>query len=352
MKRLLLVLLVVFAFDAGARDIDKTFTGSWYNAAQSGHGFAVEVLPDGRAVIYWYVYNPDGTPTFLLAVGNITGNTVQADVYHQTGMPFGTFDNSNLVQTLWGTLTFTVNSCTSATLSYSSTMSIDGEPFGSGTIQLTRLASVAGLKCTASPMQGNMHATVIQPNGEVAFGGAMLFANGDMVFFGADSFGAAVAIGTWQESGTGRFSFTATVYDYEGGTQNISGNGTYFEDGIEASYSGGGQLIASRLPSFNRDLSYGDLAGTYDIIDPLLGDIGDLTIAADGSLSGSSIDGCSVAGALVIPDRQFNQAYFQAEVSDCTDAVTLTGAATYDFEADDIVVAGSDGFYAAILLLE
>ena len=84
-----------------------------------------------------------------------------------------------------------------------------------------------------------------------------------------------------------------------------------------------------------------------------MGDLGDVTVAADGSVTGSSIDGCSIAGSFDIPDRQFNQAYFQAEESDCADAAgTLTGAATYDFEANDIVLAVSNGFYAAILLLE
>jgi hypothetical protein len=352
MKRLFLLVLILLALDVAARDIDKSITGSWYNQQQSGHGFSVEVLPDGRAVIYWYVYNPDGTPTFLVALGDVNGDTIHADVYHQTGMAFGEFDNSNLVQTPWGTLDFAVNSCNSATLSYDSTMSIGGQEFGAGTIQLTRLSSVAGLKCTASPLQGNMHATVIQTDGDVAFGAAMLFANGDMAFFGADSFGAGVALGGWQETTPGRFTFDATIYDYEGGAMNVSGNGSYFEDGLEASYTGGGQLIGSRLPSFHRNLGYQDLAGTYDIVDPLLGDIGNVTIAANGSATGSTIDGCSVSGGFVIPDTQFNQAYFQAETSNCADTGTMMGAASYDFDTNSIIVAGTDGFYGVILFLE
>lgn len=352
MKRILLILLAAFALDAGARDIDKTFTGSWYKPEQSGHGFSVEVLPDGRAVIYWYVYNPDGTPTFLVAIGDIAGDTVHADVYHQTGMPFGTFDNSNLVQTHWGTLDFTVHTCSSATLEYSSTMSIDGQPFGSGSIDLTRLSSVAGLKCTASPMQGNMHATVLQTDGVVAFGGATLFANGDMYFFSASSTGAGVALGTWRETFPGGFSFDATVYDWEGGARDIGGTGNYFEDGISAQYTGGGMLVASRLPSFHRDLHYSDLAGSYDIIDPLLGDIGDATVGADGSATGSTIDGCSVSGAFNIPDTQFNQAYFEANLAGCADAGTILGAAFYDFDTGEITVAGTNGFYGVILFLD
>jgi hypothetical protein len=352
MKSILLILLAVFVLDASARDIDQSFTGSWYNADQSGHGFSVEVLPDGRAIIYWYVYNPDGTPTFLVALGDIDGDTIHADVSHHTGMPFGSFDNSGLVQTPWGTLEFTIGDCDTATLSYASTMSIDGQEFGSGTIDLERLASVAGLKCTASPMQGNMHVSLVQPSGSLAIGAAMVFANGDIVFFGAGAEGGGIAMGHWQETSAGRFSFTATVYDILGGNTNISGSGNYFEDGFSGTYTGGHELLATRLPSFQRNLSTQILAGSYSISDALLGDIGSLTVAADGSATGSTIDGCSVSGAFSIPDPNFNQALFDGTVSGCEDAGTIHGAASYDFDADGIIVAGTDGEYGMIFYLE
>jgi len=352
MKSILLILLAVFVLDASARDIDQSFTGSWYNADQSGHGFSVEVLPDGRAVIYWYVYNPDGTPTFLVALGDIDRDTIHADVYHHTGMPFGSFDNSALVQTHWGTLDFAIGDCDNATLSYASTMSIDGQPFGSGTIALERLSSVAGLKCTASPMQGNMHVSIAQPSGSLAIGAAMVFANGDMVFFGVSAEGAGVAMGHWQATGAGSFSFTATTYDILGGTTNISGSGNYFEDGLSGSYTGGHELLATRLPSFQHNLSQQTLAGSYDIVDPLLGNIGSITVAADGSTTGSTFDGCSVSGAFSIPDPNFNQAYFDGTVSGCDDAGSIYGAASYDFDTDSIVVAGTDGEYGMIFYLE
>jgi len=202
-------------------------------------------------------------------------------------------------------------------------------------------------------MQGNMHASIVQPDGNVATGFGMMFANGDMVFFGADITGASVVIGHWQETAAGSFSFSATVYDVlEGGAMNVSGNGYYFEDGFSASYTGGGELLATRLPSFQRNLSYQVLAGTYDVMDPLLGSIGSVTVADDGSASGSTIDGCSVSGAFTIPDTNFNQALFEGTISDCGDDLTLTGAASYDFDASGIMVAGTDGEYGVILFLQ
>ena len=352
MKRILLIVLAVFALDVSARDIDKSFTGSWYNPPQAGHGLSVEMLPDGRAIIYWYVYNPDGTPTFLIAIGDVDGDTVRATVYHNTGIPFGTFDNTDRVQTEWGTLDFTVHDCNNATLTYASTMSIDGQPFGSGSIPVQRLASVAGNKCTVTPLHGNMHASIVQPDGNVATGLGMMFANGDMVFFGADINGASVVMGQWEETGMGSFSFSATVYDVLGGAINVLGNGFYFEDGFTASYTGGGQLLATRLPSFQRGLSYETLAGTYDVMDPVFGAIGSVTVLDDGSASGGTIDGCSVTGSFSIPDPNFNQAYFEGSISDCADAGAISGAAMYDFDVNGIMVAGTQGEFGVYLYLQ
>ena len=74
-----LLLFAFFSLDAWGQDINRFLSGSWYNPAQDGHGFSVEVLPDNRTVLYWYVYHPDGTPTFIVASGDNIGNTVRAD---------------------------------------------------------------------------------------------------------------------------------------------------------------------------------------------------------------------------------------------------------------------------------
>lgn len=122
--------------------MDRYLSGSWYNANQDGHGLSVEILPDSRALIYWYVYHPDGTPTFLIAIGTYSGNRINADAYYNSGMKFGEFDPDDRTQVPWGTLMLTYNSCTSATLQYSSSMDHNGVPYGSGTIPMTRLASI------------------------------------------------------------------------------------------------------------------------------------------------------------------------------------------------------------------
>ena len=43
------------------RNSFQAYSGAWYNRERSGEGFVVEVLPDGRAVVYWFTYTPDGS---------------------------------------------------------------------------------------------------------------------------------------------------------------------------------------------------------------------------------------------------------------------------------------------------
>lgn len=37
----------------------QQYSGAWYNPDRAGEGFIVEVLPDDRAVVYWFTYQPD-----------------------------------------------------------------------------------------------------------------------------------------------------------------------------------------------------------------------------------------------------------------------------------------------------
>jgi hypothetical protein len=61
--------------------IGPNYSGSWYNPEQSGHGFSLEysVLNDGTPLVvaYWYVYDTEGNPIFLIGMGQPEeGNTV------------------------------------------------------------------------------------------------------------------------------------------------------------------------------------------------------------------------------------------------------------------------------------
>jgi hypothetical protein len=82
---LVLVATAMLLFHTGAFAIGPTYSGSWYNPEQSGHGFSLEysVLSDQTPVVvaYWYVYDSEGNPIWLIGRGEPEeGNTVELHV--------------------------------------------------------------------------------------------------------------------------------------------------------------------------------------------------------------------------------------------------------------------------------
>jgi hypothetical protein len=113
--RLLSLTLVTFAamlFHTTAFAMGPNYSGSWYNPAQSGHGFSFEysIQTDGTPLVvaYWYVYDSVGNPIFLIGVGEPEeGNTVSLEFDAPYGMKFGEFDPETTVHGDGGTGVFT-----------------------------------------------------------------------------------------------------------------------------------------------------------------------------------------------------------------------------------------------------
>lgn len=80
--------------------IGPAHSGSFYNTAQSGHGFSVEfgTAPDGTplAVIYWYLYDDMGHNVFLLGTGTPVGNRVEVTFESVLGMRYGVWDKTEV----------------------------------------------------------------------------------------------------------------------------------------------------------------------------------------------------------------------------------------------------------------
>lgn len=88
-------LLFTASVMAEAPAIGPAHSGSWYNASQSGHGFSMEfglAAGEPTAVIYWYTYDDQGQPLFLLGQGTPAGNRVEVTFQSPVGMVFGAFD--------------------------------------------------------------------------------------------------------------------------------------------------------------------------------------------------------------------------------------------------------------------
>jgi hypothetical protein len=109
---LALVATAMLLFHSGAFAIGPAYSGTWYNPEQDGHGFSLEysVLNDRTPVVvaYWYVYDAEGNPIWLIGQGAPEeGNTVTLEFDAPYGMKFGEFDPDQTVHTDGGTGVFT-----------------------------------------------------------------------------------------------------------------------------------------------------------------------------------------------------------------------------------------------------
>ncbi|MEM9301840.1 MAG: sulfatase-like hydrolase/transferase [Pseudomonadota bacterium] len=124
--------------------VDARMSGSWYDPGRDGEGFVLQVLPDERAVVYWFTYDETGAQRWFVASGDVSGPAIVFENLWQTrGARFGdAFDPAAVERTDVGELTLRWTACDVATASYE----INGV---SGEQALDRLTRPAGLECGA-----------------------------------------------------------------------------------------------------------------------------------------------------------------------------------------------------------
>ena len=120
------------------------YSGTWYDPEHDGEGFMVQILEDGRVFLNWYTYDDQGQQMWLTGVGQLSGNTVVVDeLYVSAGGVFGPdFDPEAVEFTLWGSLIFIFDTCTSARVDYESALG-----FGTGSLNPIKLTIIEGLEC-------------------------------------------------------------------------------------------------------------------------------------------------------------------------------------------------------------
>lgn len=132
---------------SGARALSglRSRSGAWYVPARAGEGWLVEELPDGRTLVYWFTFDPQGRQAWTVGAATRDGNRLRIEANAITrGTNFGdAFVAADVTQQPWGLLEFEFGSCGAAQVSYAST--IDG--YGSGTRQAARLTTLAGAPC-------------------------------------------------------------------------------------------------------------------------------------------------------------------------------------------------------------
>jgi hypothetical protein len=141
------VVLTVVSDVTKVLPIGNGFTGNWYGGQeQSGHGFSLEVLSNSLLLAEWFVFTPDGGPTWLIGTGPISGNNATLQAYQVAGpgavFP-PNFNASNVIRPYWGTLTFTFSDCNKGQVSWSP----EAAGFTPGSMAIQRLTIPAGLSC-------------------------------------------------------------------------------------------------------------------------------------------------------------------------------------------------------------
>ena len=120
------------------------FSGNWANPEQPGHGVQVSVVDERRAGVIWFTYDPMGNPIWLLGVGEISGDRIEAEVaLHEGAMFPPAFASEDVLKTDWGTLTLTFDDCNSGELSWEPTL----PGFMAGSMPLERVTGNPDLRC-------------------------------------------------------------------------------------------------------------------------------------------------------------------------------------------------------------
>jgi outer membrane protein assembly factor BamB len=125
--------------------IDATRSGAWFDLARGGEGWVVESIGSGRAVVYWFTYDPAGNLAWVGGSGTLDGNRlVVTDMRRPIGTRFGAdFNPADVNLTPWGSLEMTFDGCHNARVRYASTQ----PGWGSGEYPAIRLTAIGGIGC-------------------------------------------------------------------------------------------------------------------------------------------------------------------------------------------------------------
>jgi hypothetical protein len=160
MKRLGLIVTLLLLFQSAAFAIGPAYSGSWFNPDQNGHGFSLEysVLNDETPffVAYWYVYDSEGNPIFLVGVGEPgEGNTATLEFEAPYGMKFGEFDPESTIRADGGTGVFTFEDSETGVFDYEpSQWMVETYGVSAISIHVVKLLEVAHPTCESEPPSG------------------------------------------------------------------------------------------------------------------------------------------------------------------------------------------------------
>lgn len=121
-------------------------TGSWYSPDSSGEGFMLHSVHETLAVGYFYGFDREGDPLWLIGVSEGPfdwGVPIVFEAQYTGGGSFTDFDPDQVVRAEWGQFSFMQWDCDRAT------MEMAGE-HGAKKIHVIRLAQTSGTKCSGA----------------------------------------------------------------------------------------------------------------------------------------------------------------------------------------------------------
>ncbi|MDC8012077.1 plastocyanin/azurin family copper-binding protein [Tahibacter soli] len=131
--------------DAPAFAITPAITGNWYDPAQNGHGFQLEMISPTLVTAFWFTFDNAGNPAWLVGSGTVDGDRIVMAVNRSTGGRFPpNFDAAAIVNRPWGTWTLTFGGCDAGRVEW---VTSDPSFTTPGVLSLKRLTQIQGVGC-------------------------------------------------------------------------------------------------------------------------------------------------------------------------------------------------------------
>jgi len=131
--------------------IEAGISAAWFDVERDGEGFALELLGDHRAVMYWFTYNDQGQQDWYIATGEIQGNRIEfPELLRISGGHFGPdFDPGQVTESIVGSASFIWSDCDHGAMEWELQ---DGTIYRHGRLNLRRLTTLMGFDCGRSPL--------------------------------------------------------------------------------------------------------------------------------------------------------------------------------------------------------
>ena len=130
-----------------AQQPHQWISGAWYDPDRDGEGFIVEVNHDGRGVVYWFTYQPDGSglQAWMMGDGDFDGTTLTIDTLYQpvSDTPGELMEPVDVDMQPWGSLVLEFTDEDEGHAWFDSAIA----DYGSGDFALVRLAKARLADC-------------------------------------------------------------------------------------------------------------------------------------------------------------------------------------------------------------